>query len=280
MLFYVYLALSLALGTAAGTAMPFFNSPGDIWVIPLLGLGFFLCFLILHALFLVIIARFVDDTKPIKKVSVFFQYVVKYTMSLVLKVMRVRVKITGRELLPADERYLLVCNHRFFADPLPLMAMMKKPELAFIMKLAVRKMAFIGKCGYMCGGLYINRDDAREAVSTINRASEILSWGTTSMCIFPEGGTNHAEELKPMRNGAFKIAKKAGSPIVVTAMRNTDYILKRYPLRSTLVPVVVCGVIDAEFVKSHTTVEIGRLVTEMMEQGLAKIEAEYEVYRT
>ncbi len=278
MLFYVYLVLSLAAGILTGLCLSCSGAVGTVLLILALWLGFFLALTALHAAFLAVLGLFIDDEKPVKRIRPFYQYVVGLTMALVLKLVWVKVDITGRELMPSEGRFLLVCNHRFLADPLALMALMKKPELAFIMKKEVKKMGFIGKLGHAAGGLYVDRNDARSAVTTINDAVEILDRGETSLCVFPEGGTNHDRALKPFRNGAFKIATRAQVPIVVAAMRNTDYILKRFPFRSTVVPVTVCGVVDRDFVASHTTVEVGTAVRELMERGLDRISAEYEVY--
>ena len=63
----------------------------------------------------------------------------------------------------------------------------------------------------------------------------------------------------------FKIAQKAGVPIVVCTIRNTRQIFPNIShLKPTDVELHLLGVIPAEDLKGKTTVDIGNQVYEMM----------------
>ena len=89
--------------------------------------------------------------------------------------------------------------------------------------------------------------------------------------VFPEGGTSKSGLLQPFRNGAFKVAQKAGVPIVICALSNTKAILKNMFRRRTDVYLDVLDVIPASEVAAlKTTAEIGTRAHKILSEGLAK----------
>ena len=72
-------------------------------------------------------------------------------------------------------------------------------------------------------------------------------------------------KLRHFRGGVFKIAQKAGVPIVVCTLRNSKQAMDRLlKLKSSQVEVHLVDVIPAAELKGITTVEIGERVYEMM----------------
>ena len=113
----------------------------------------------------------------------------------------------------------------------------------------------------------------REALRTILKAIEFLKQDKTSIAVFPEGYTSKTGKLQEFRNGVFKIAQKAGVPIVVCVLSNTPAIIKNMFRRHTDVYLDVLDVIPAEDLAGVTTVQIGARVHTMMEKGIAAREA-------
>jgi 1-acyl-sn-glycerol-3-phosphate acyltransferase len=66
-------------------------------------------------------------------------------------------------------------------------------------------------------GVFIDRQNPREAVNAINQAAENIKAGY-SMGIFPEGTRTRDASVGEFKNGAFKIAQKTGCPIVPIAI--------------------------------------------------------------
>ena len=97
------------------------------------------------------------------------------------------------------------------------------------------------------------------------------------MAVFPEGYTSRDKLLHKFRSGVFKIAQKAGVPIVVCTLQNTQHIFRNaLHLRHTDVELHLLDVIPAEQLKGVTAVEIGERVHAMMAADLGpdKVAAE------
>ena len=83
--------------------------------------------------------------------------------------------------------------------------------------------------------------------------TELISEDIASVGIYPEGTRNYGEELLPFHAGSFKPAQKAGAPVVVVALRNTDMATKNAPFKKTDIYIDVVKVIDGEFAKNNST---------------------------
>ena len=118
-------------------------------------------------------------------------------------------------------------------------------------------------------GLPIDRENNRSAVETIGKAAKQIASGKTSMGIFPEGYCSKDGKLQPMRNGAFKIAKKAKCPIVVATISDTRKIVKNMFRRHTDVYVKFVEVISAEEVAELDTAQIGEKVYDIMSRNIS-----------
>ena len=71
--------------------------------------------------------------------------------------------------------------------------------------------------------LFLDRQDIKAGMKTILTAIDKVKSGI-SICIFPEGTRNKGEnelEMLPFHEGSFKIATKAGCPIIPIAISNS-----------------------------------------------------------
>lgn len=234
-------------------------------------IGSFLAVNVLYLLFWAIAVLFIDTSKPIEKESRLFHRGCVGISSLALGYCGVRTKVFGPEKLPADGRFLLVCNHRSLFDPLILVKYLKNSELAFIGKPEALNIPVIGKVGYGAGCLPIDRGNDREALKTILTAVSYLKKGLCSMAIFPEGTRNKTEDvLLPFRAGSFKIAQKAGVPLVVAALKGTGSISGNMFRRITDTELYILDVIPAEKVKETKTREMAEYCKKAIAERLVK----------
>jgi 1-acyl-sn-glycerol-3-phosphate acyltransferase len=137
-----------------------------------------------------------------------------------------------------------------------------------------------GKYLHKGGFLAINREEAREALSTIREVADRMKTLPISYGVFPEGTRNRqVEGLLPFREGVFLMAKKAGVPIVIVRVTDTDKVKQRAPWRKTRVYVDFVDVIDAETVRAARSHELSEMVRERMAaaEGLPRVP---EVRRT
>ena len=217
--------------------------------------------ILLLVLILLLISFFVDIEKPQRAPAPFFAAVVTYVMGAIVKLLRIRIHEIDEAALP-EGRWLLVGNHRSAFDPIITGWALRRCGLVFISKPENLHIPLVGKFLHKAGFLSIDRENDRAALRTILAAADMIRSGAASVAVYPEGTRSREEGMLPFRNGVFKIAQKARAPVVVVAVRGADQVAKHAPWRPTDVYLDVCGVLDAETVSQHKTVEIGGIVQE------------------
>ena len=259
----VLLSVLICLGTGA------FLSFAWLWALPVAALG---CFVVLVAIllaFIWLLCQSVDQTKEQKKDSALFRKTAYFYIWLVKPLLQMKLHITGMEKVPTDRRILLVSNHLNNLDPVLLLYFFRKNQMAFISKRENSTMFIVGKLMHRLMCQLINRENDREALKTILKCIQLLKDDEVSIGVFPEGYTSLDGLLHPFRHGVFKIAQKAQVPIVVCALRNTQYVFHNaLHLKSTDVYLDVLGVIEPEELKGVTAVDVGNRVHKMMADHL------------
>lgn len=267
---YVFLALSLAASGALGYFCGWFASWNALWQLPLTALGCFLGFVVLFVLVLFVSTRFIDPKKLLEKPSRYFRFMINQFCRMAFFLGGVHVHVTGLEKIPRGRRFLLVSNHLFALDPLIYYYALPREELGFISKKENFSLLVVAEVMRALLCLPIDRENDREALRTILKAIQFLKEDRTSIAVFPEGYTSRDGELHPFRNGVFKIAQKAGVPIVVCVLSNTPAILKNMFRRHTDVYLDVLDIIPPEELSGVTTAQVGARVHDTMRKGIAK----------
>lgn len=222
-----------------------------------------------YVLFLGLCAVAVNPKEEYTRESPFYRWVLNGATAFILMLVRVRVHLSGAEKLPEDTPLLFVGNHRSNYDPIVTWYALKKWNLSFISKEANFRIPFFGRIIRKCCFLAIDRENPRNAIVTINKAAALLRDGTVNVGVYPEGTRSKSGVLLPFHNGVFKIAQKADCPVAVVAVRGTELIHTRTPLRKTDVYLDVLEVLPAEWIKSSKTDVIGNRVSQILEQHLS-----------
>ena len=217
----------------------------------------------LYSLLIIISSLFVDTKKDYRKNSGYFRFLLDSATRLMVILLRIRVHTSGLEKLP-EGRFLFVSNHRSNFDPILSWYVLRKQNVAFISKEENFKIPFFGKIIRRCCFMDIDRTSAKTALITVNKAAELLKNDEVSVGVYPEGTRNKMGEppLLPFHSGIYIIAKKAGVPIVVAAVRGTEKISGNFPKRSSDVYIDVLDVIDADYVKTHKCDDISSITYE------------------
>lgn len=269
MLFGIVMVLSALAAVLLCVVAGAFGSLAWLWLLPVGFLGGFLLLALLAFIFLVVVCSLIDTEKPREEDSPWFRTMILWYVHAILTVLPIKVRTQGLEKLPAQGRFLLVCNHLDNIDPAFLLHCFPKSQLAFVAKREVSSMFLVGKALPKLLCPLINRENDREALKTILRCITMLKNDTVSVAIFPEGRINNYRKLAHFRPGVFKIAQKANVPIVVCTIRNTQNVIKRLKqLKGSTVDVHLLDVIPAESLQGRTTVDIAQQVYAMMAQDL------------
>jgi 1-acyl-sn-glycerol-3-phosphate acyltransferase len=229
-------------------------------------------FLVAVVLFLTVCMLPVSPRKYYEKDSKFYRFLIDLAAAVACWGGRIRLHVTGKELLPTDRRILYVGNHVSNYDPIITWHAFPKAKLSFISKASNFKLPWFGRFIRRCCFMDIDRENPRNAIVTINRAAELLKNQEVSIGVYPEGTRSKSAELLPFHNGVFKIAQKANVDIAVVSLIGTEKIHENFPWRSTDVFVDVLEVIPAVEIKGVKTEIIGGRVESLLRENKRKRE--------
>ena len=270
MIFWIFVAESLAAAVLLGVFVP--TAAWAWWQTALLALGGFVCaFLALNVLFLLllfVISLFFPKGEP-KKESRFWRRWTVHAVRWILDMLRVRVKVEGRELLP-EEPMVLVSNHRSDFDPMAAMVAFSHRPLVYISKESNLRIPIAGAFVRRCHFLPIDRENPRSALATLKHAASLMREEGLDIGIYPEGTRSYKGGPKPFKEGAFLMAKQAGAPIVLMTTEGTEDIAGHVILRRNTVHLRVLRVISAEEVAATTARELTRLSEETLLAALGQ----------
>lgn len=264
MFFYMFLLASLLIANATVVVYGIIDRWFWPWIAILVFLLVFLFLVLLFLVYCVLLSFFVDVNKPIHRQNRYFYHILVQVAYILLGMLRVKIHFIGKEYAPKDSHFLMVCNHTAWLDPAIPLVLFKKHHIAFISKKETHSYPIAGKFLHETACLAIDRENNREALKTINKAAEFIKEGVCAIGIYPEGWVNQSGELLEFRHGAFRIAKKADCPVIVTHITNADKILKRPLWKKCDVYFEIKGVIPVEYVREHKTVEISDYAREIM----------------
>lgn len=240
-----------------------------LWLLPVGFLvGFLLC-LIVCVLLVWIPSLFIDPEQP-QEESKYVRTIVKLYAPAVFRLLGCRIHTVGTEKLPKDGRFLLVCNHTSTLDPGIPLAVFPEAQLAFISKKENLELPVIGKMMLKIQCQLLDRENDRAALKTILKCISILKEDKASIGVFPEGGIiKDGKLLHHFRPGVFKIAQKAGVPVVVCTLRGTRGVAKNLKrLRPSDIHFHLLEVIPAEELKGVNTGQIADRVHALMAADL------------
>ncbi len=224
--------------------------------------------IIIYFLFTFAASMFIDTKKEYDKESKFYRFLLQSTTGIGMRIMRIRYNLIDFDKIPDGRQMLFVCNHRSNYDPLISWRVLRKWHPSFVSKASNFKVPFYGRMIRRCCFMTIDRENPRNAMMTIDRASKLLKADEVSIFVYPEGTRSKKLQLLPFHNGVFKIAQKANVPVVVLTIQGSEKVKQNYPWRSTKVRMKVVGILDAEHVKSSKTSDISDEARAMIAKDL------------
>jgi acyl-[acyl-carrier-protein]-phospholipid O-acyltransferase/long-chain-fatty-acid--[acyl-carrier-protein] ligase len=124
-----------------------------------------------------------------------------------------RMKVQGRENIPAKGGALLVCNHLSLVDALLLGGSTERP-VRFLMYKGLYERPLIGLFARAARAIPISSEQRpREMIRSLRTASDAIRSGEV-VCIFAEGQMTRIGQLLPFRRGFERIMKGVDAPII------------------------------------------------------------------
>ncbi len=151
--------------------------------------------------------------------------IVNWAFRCVIFLSGTRVIVKGEENVPKDTAVLYVGNHRSYYDISLTYVRVPRPT-GYVAKLEMLRYPLLNVWMHFLHCLFLDRNDLKKGLKTILKGVEKVKSGI-SICIFPEGTRNGTDQdFLPFHEGSFKIAEKAGAPIVPITMSGTNGIFE------------------------------------------------------
>lgn len=150
------------------------------------------------------------------------------TMRIVFKMIMficgVKLTVKGKENLP-EGAVLYVANHRSIFDIFVGYSQVDRLT-GFVSKKEIKKYPIVPWWMEFMNCLFLDRSSAKAGLKTILQAVDYAKNGI-SIFIFPEGTRSKDGTVAEFKAGSFKIAEKAGVPVVPVAFDRTEDIFER-----------------------------------------------------
>ncbi len=261
MLIHILLcAAAIAVATGVLIATPTLSP----WWLPLLLIGFYAVALALAIGVTVLYAAATRNARPSRTRQRFYR-IISHWAAWACLICGIRVRAQGMERLPTDRACLLVGNHLSNLDPLVTLAVMRGFDTVFVSKPENFKIPVVGAALRYLRFLPIDRENPRNAVTTIKTAAQHIVEQKLNVFIYPEGTRNkRGVGLLPFHNGSFKIATTAKCPVAVATVR---YEKGRFPYRRCAL-IHFAEVLDPDYISDNRTDAISARVCQIIKTDL------------
>jgi 1-acyl-sn-glycerol-3-phosphate acyltransferase len=139
-----------------------------------------------------------------------------------------RIRVHGVEHVRRGRPYVYMANHASLIDTPALFAYLPY-QFRIMAKKSLFNVPFMGWHLRTAGHFPIDHGNPRKIATSLRRVIEGVRNGR-SLAVFPEGRRTDDGQLQAFEPGAFKIAMKAGVPIVPVTIRGTFALLPRTSL--------------------------------------------------
>ena len=187
----------------------------------------------------------------------------------VLKATRTTMKVSGTENIPM-ENCVFICNHQAIFDGFALLAYINKP-FGFIAKKEIKKIPLINGWISSIGSIYINRQNPREAIKSIQEGVKKIGLGN-SILIFPEGTRSLSSKMNSFKKGSMKLAinsKVAIVPITIDGTYNVLEVGKK--VTGNKVRMVIHKPIYVDSLNKEEVQDLSKYVQDIIEEELNNI---------
>lgn len=174
--------------------------------------------------------------------------------------LRLKVDVKHLEHIPKKGNLVIYANHKSYSDAFAFMEVFPR-AVALTPKKSVMKLPLIGLWLKAFGVFPINRSNPRETYKDLHQAVETVKKGHPIL-LFPEGSIKYRlkKRVEDMKAGAFKLALKAESDILVVKYEGNDLLRRRLPFKGSQRTLTFLPVIPYEQIKNMSTKDIASLV--------------------
>lgn len=196
-------------------------------------------------------------------------YAVVRAIVVFLCVVVTRVRVVGRERIPADGAFVLAPIHRSNIDT-PLASAVTRRRMRFMGKDSLWRVRPVGWVLSALGGFPVSRGTAdREA---LRRCVAVLESGEP-LVLFPEGTRQSGATVHPLFDGAAYVAVKAGVPVVPVGIGGSERVM---PKGSRMIRPVKCVMVVGEPIVAAVDAE-GRIPRSAVKELTERLSRDLQV---
>ena len=175
---------------------------------------------------------------------------IRYIMKIAVKSGNINLKVTGTEMLPKEDGFILYGNHQGMFDAVAMLAAFDRP-LSAVFKKELSNIPFAKQVIACTESHAMDREDVRQSMEVI----------------FPEGTrSKNGNNMGEFHAGSFKCAQKAKCPIVPFAFIDSYHVLDKDGTDPMDVQLHFLEPIPYEEYKSLKTPELAALVKERIQK--------------
>ena len=232
---------------------------------------FLLIFLIVSLpmqLVLFIMHKFNDDGARRASLAI-----VSWAFNVIMFIGGTKRIVIGEDNVPKDEAVLYVSNHRSIFDIVVTYPRVPR-RTGYIAKQESMKLPVISFWMVYLDCLFLDRSDIRKGLEMVLTAIDKVKNGI-SIFIYPEGTRNKTDQpLGEFHKGSFKIAQKAGCPIVPVVVNHTRECFEDHMpwIKKTTVIIEYCEPIRISELSKEDQKNIDQYVKTIIEQTYLKNE--------
>jgi 1-acyl-sn-glycerol-3-phosphate acyltransferase len=130
----------------------------------------------------------------------------------IVRRLRVDLRTEGETKLP-DGPLVFVSNHESYADIPLFCAAIRDKQFGFVAKRNLSKLPVFGKWIAEIRSIFIEREDARASLKSIEEGVALLRAGF-SLVVFPEGTRSRGGPMGAFKKGSLRLAAKPGVAVV------------------------------------------------------------------
>jgi 1-acyl-sn-glycerol-3-phosphate acyltransferase len=244
------------------------------WTIALVFIIAWIAAFILFVIFLVVLASFHSRKKNVLKPKRIYPFLIHHVAVFLRTIWNLRVTFENKDLIPKDEKFLLILNHQSMLDSITFLSCFPNHQFTFFVKESLIRFPFVGHYLHAAGFISIDRKNNRKAMENIFLGINLLKSGRT-LAIYPEGTRSRSANLGAFRSGAFKPAQKAEAPIVVAVADGFYKKRARFPFVPARVFIKIIEVIPYQEFKDLSTNEISENVRELIQTNMDEARQKY-----
>ncbi len=222
-------------------------------------------------IFLSGVSLFYNPKKKYKKPSAFSYGLLNFGYRIICSMARVKIHFKGKELLPQNEKFAFVSNHRSKFDNMVQAISLKKEKIVFVSKIQNFKIPIARR--YIARNCYfpLERGNHRSAIEMIIASVRLIKENIASVGIYPEGTRSRDGQLLPFHPGCFKIAQKAKCPLVLGVIQGTEKIHKNFPWKKTHVYFEIIKVYKDEEIENKSTIDLAKEAESLIKEKISLV---------